>query len=232
MALAVGLFAASRANAETVFPGKDWQEATPESQGVDAAKLKAAVDSMDEDYIPAGAKQLAIVRNGYLIWKGRQADSCHVIHSCSKVFTSTCLGLMLDDGKCQLDDLMVKYLPDWGEAYPAYTKIKLRHLATMTGGPKGIYGYRGPWQEWGDPIVYVTTPDAPEFEPAGSQMAYQDTNVHLLGRIVAMHLAHEPLKDLFKRRIADPIGMAQWDWGISRPLEPTLHKEVVEIACS
>jgi CubicO group peptidase (beta-lactamase class C family) len=216
IALVVGLWAASRANAETVFPGKDWQEATPDSQGVDSAKLKAAADEL-------GVPQLAVVRNGYLIWKGPEADAYHEIYSASKVFTSTCLGLVFDDGKCQLDDPMVKYLPEWGEAYPVYSKVTLRYLASMRGGVKGKLGYVGEGQKWGDPVVYVTTPDKPEFEPAGSQIAYQDCNVHLLGRIVAMHLAHEPLKDLFKRRIADPIGMTHWDWGNSGEVEGMTH---------
>jgi CubicO group peptidase (beta-lactamase class C family) len=214
---------ASEVTCTSRFPGAEWDVASPESQGVDSPKLRAAVTYMDENFDPAGAKQLVIIRNGYLIWKGPQADSCHVIHSCTKVFTSTCLGLMLDDGKCKLDDPMIKYLPEWGEAYPIYAKVTLRHLATMTGGTRGKLGYTGPWQEWGDPVVYVTTPDKPEFAPAGSQVAYQDSNVHLLGRIVAMHLALEPLKDLFKRRIADPIGMKQWDWGISGTVEGMTH---------
>ena len=214
---------ASEATFAARFPGMEWDVASPESQGVDLPKLKAAVGYMDETFGHGGAKQLVIIRNGYLIWKGSQADSCHVIHSCTKVFTSTCLGLMLDDGKCKLDDLMTEYLPDWGQAYLVYAKVTLRHLATMTGGTRGKLGYTGPWQEWGDPVVYVMTPDKPEFSPAGSQVAYQDSNVHLLGRIVAMHLAHEPLKDLFKRRIADPIGMKQWDWGISGTVEGMIH---------
>ena len=54
-AVAFGLCAASSNDAaQTVFPGRDWQEATPESQGVDSAKLKAAADAL-------GVKQLVIV---------------------------------------------------------------------------------------------------------------------------------------------------------------------------
>jgi hypothetical protein len=44
---------------QTVFPGREWMEATPESQDVDPAKLKAAVAYMD-----AGSRRprLVIVR--------------------------------------------------------------------------------------------------------------------------------------------------------------------------
>ena len=217
VALLVGLLTASSARAaETVFPGKEWQEATPESQGVDSAKLKAAAEEME---VP----QLVVVRNGYLILKGPEADAYHQIYSSTKVFTSTCLGLVYDDGKCTLDDPMVKYLPDWGEADPIYSKVTLRYLATMRGGTKGEVGFRGEGQKWGDPISYATKPLKPKFQPAGTQVDYNDTDVHLLGRVVAMHLAHEPLKDLFKRRIADPIGMSHWDWGLSGEIEGMKH---------
>jgi len=212
----VGLGAESGGATGAVVPGKQWQEATPESQDIDSAQLKAAAEDLK---VP----QLVVVRNGYLIRKGSDASAYHEIYSSTKVFTSTCLGLMLDDRKCRLDDPMVKYLPEWGRAYPAYAKVTLRHLASMRGGTRGKLGFVGKGQKWGDPVVYVTTPDKPAFAPAGSQIAYQDSHVHLLGRIVAMHLAHEPLKDLFKRRIADPIGMSRWDWGISGTVDGVTH---------
>jgi CubicO group peptidase (beta-lactamase class C family) len=69
----------------------------------------------------------------------------------------------------------------------------------------------------------VTTPDTPELEPAGSQVAYNDHDVHLLGRILATRIARESLKDLFKRRIADPIGMSRWDWGVCGTVDGMVH---------
>jgi CubicO group peptidase (beta-lactamase class C family) len=207
----------------TVFPQADWQEASPESQGVDSAKLKAAVAYMHESFGADGARELVIVRNGYLIWKGPDSDAYHELYSATKVFTSTILGLLVGDGKCALDTLAVEHLPDLDDRYPAYAKIRLRHLASVTGGYHGKVANVTPGQEWGDPIVYVTTPDTPEFEPAGSQVAYNDHDVHLLGRILATRAAHEPLKDLFQRRIADPIGMSRWDWGACGTVDGMVH---------
>ena len=207
----------------TVFPVTDWQEASPESQDVDSVKLKVAVAYMDSNFGMDGAKELVIIRNGYLIWKGPDSDAYHELYSATKIFTSTILGLMIDDGKCTLDTLAVEYLPDLDDRYPAYAKIRLRHLVSMTGGYHGKVTNVTSGQEWGDPIVYVTTPDTPEFEPAGSQVAYNDHDVHLLGRILATRIAKEPLKDFFKRRIADPISMSQWDWGVCGTVDGMIH---------
>jgi CubicO group peptidase (beta-lactamase class C family) len=208
---------------ETVFPKARWQEAVPESQGVDSAKLESAVAYMDRSFGASGAKELAIVRNGYLIWNGPDCDAYHEVFSVTKVFTATVLGLLIEDGRCTLDTYAVEHLPELDDDYSVYGRIKLRHLASMTGGYRGKVAHVEPAQRWGDPLVYVTIPDAPEFEPAGSQVAYNDHDVHLLGRILATRIARESLKEIFQRRVAGPIGMAKWDWGISGTLEGMAH---------
>ena len=44
--------------------------------------------------------------------------------------------------------------------------------------------------------------------------AYWDSAMNQFGNVLT-RIAGEPIKDLFKRRIADPIGMnrSKWDWG-------------------
>ncbi len=44
-----------------VFPGKEWKEATPESQSVDSAKLKEALDYLAENSGSDGIKEVVIV---------------------------------------------------------------------------------------------------------------------------------------------------------------------------
>lgn len=210
--LALGFWLGSRCEAQMVFPGRDWQEVSPSSQRVDAAKLKAAVDYMGGRFGLDGAKELVIVRNGCLIWKGPNADAYHNVWSATKNFTSTVLGLMVADGKCALDDLAVKYLPELDDEHPLYARIKLRHLASMSSGYQGQVVNVTKEQPWGEPWAYLN-PTAPLFE-AGTQVQYHDHQVFLLGRILT-RLAGESEKSVFKRRIADPIGMTQWDWGVS-----------------
>ena len=146
-----------------------------------------------------------------LLWQGPDIDKVHGIWSCTKSFTSTVLGLLVDDGKCTADSLAKDYLPELADAYP---DIKLRHFATMTSGyravgdePRG--GYRhGP----------STTPfrpaETPLFSPPGSVYAYWDSAMNQFGHVLT-RIAGEPMSDLFRRRIADPIGMNPdaWRWG-------------------
>jgi CubicO group peptidase (beta-lactamase class C family) len=196
----------------TIFPGEQWCEASPESQGVDSAKLRAAVAYVDSHLGSDGAKELVIVRNGRMVWKGPDIDAYHNVWSCTKTFTSTVLGLLIADGKCSLDDLAVTYLPHLDDEHPFYARIRLRHLASMSSGYKGQVMDVTPEQPWGDPLGYLN-PTAPLFEPA-AQVQYHDHQVFLLGAILT-RLAGEPLQALFKRRIADAIGLTRWDWGVS-----------------
>jgi CubicO group peptidase (beta-lactamase class C family) len=181
-------------------------------EGVDSAKLEAAVEYMDAHFGPDGAKELVIVCNGRLIWAGPKADAYHAIFSCTKTFTSTVLGLLTTDSKCALDDPAVKYLPELDDQYPIYAQIKLRHLAAMCGGYHGEVKDKRADQPWGDVMAYFN-PREPYFE-AGTHVQYNDHDVFVLGKLLTL-LAREPLQDVFQRRIAGPIGMARWNWGVS-----------------
>ena len=195
-----------------VFPGAQWREASPESQGMDSAKVGQAVAFMDNHFNPGGASELAIVRNGYLIWKGPNIDAYHNVWSCTKTFTSTVLGLLIADGKCRLDDLAVTYLPELDDRYPVYSKIKLRHLASMSAGYKGQLVDRTEEQPWGYPMAYLN-PAEPTYEP-GTEVRYRDHQVFVLGAILT-RLAGESMQAVFERRVAGPIGLTKWDWGVS-----------------
>lgn len=150
-----------------VFPGRDWAQATPESQGLDPARLKTAVELLDKTIGSDGARELVIIRNGRMIWKGANIDKVHGAWSLTKSFTSTVLGLLIEDGKCSLDSKAAEFVPELASSYP---DVSLRHFTTMTSGyrgmgdePKGTY-LHGP----------SSTPFAPNpkplFVPPGRQV--------------------------------------------------------------
>ncbi len=208
---AVRLLQELKSSNPMVFPEKEWREAAPESQGVDGKKLEQAVQFLKEHSGRDGVQELLIIRNGYLIWKGAEIDKRHGVWSLTKSFTSTALGLLIDDGKASLDTLAKDHLPSMEEHYP---RITLRHFTTMTSGyyavgdePRGGYGH-------GPSTTPFTPSPKPLFEPPGSQYAYWDSAMNQFANVLT-RIAGESLEDLFQRRIADPIGMsrAKWDWG-------------------
>jgi CubicO group peptidase (beta-lactamase class C family) len=205
------LLAAGPAAAQAVFPGADWQEATPASQGLDAAMLQAAVDYLKANAPFDGVNELAIVRNGYLIWKGPSIDKRHGIWSCTKSFTSTVLGLLVDDGKTALDTKVATLLSTMSATYPAVT---FRHFTTMTSGYRADGDTTTGGYTHGPSPTPFSPSTTPLFTPPGSKYAYWDSAMNQFANGLT-RAAGEPLKALFKRRIADPIGMkaTDWDWG-------------------
>jgi CubicO group peptidase (beta-lactamase class C family) len=192
----------------SIFPGERWTEATPESQGVNSHKLQAAVEVLDavgEDE----AREVVLIRHGRMIWKGEDIDKRHGVWSCTKSFTSTVLGLLIADGKCSLDQSVADVLPELATVYPDVT---LRHLATMTSGYRAVGDETtGSYKHGPSSTPFHPNPQ-PLFTPPGSQYAYWDSAMNVLG-LALTKIAGEPIEELFRRRVAEPIGMKDWEWG-------------------
>ncbi len=191
-----------------VFPGAEWEGASPEAQGLDPDKLQAAISYLQANAGRDGVRELVIICNGYIVWNGDNIDHVHGVWSLTKSFTSTVLGLLIDDGKATLDTKACQFVPELAEYYP---EVTLRHFATMTSGyravgdePQGTY-IHGPSKTPFDPGPL------PLFTPPGSRYAYWDSAMNEFANVLTQ-IAGEPIEDLFTRRIADPIGMT-WDWG-------------------
>ena len=193
------------------FPGIDWQEVTPESQGIDSAKLDAAISYLKDNTGRDGVNELVIIRNGYMVWKGTNIDKVHGVWSLTKSFTSTVLGLLIDDGRATLDTRAKEYITGMSVTYPAVT---LRHFTTMTSGYYAVGDEpRGGYKHGPSPTPFKPA-DKPLFAPPGSKYAYWDSAMNQFGNVLTC-IAGEPIEVLFKRKIADPIGMnsGKWDWG-------------------
>ena len=110
-----------------VFPGRDWETATPESQGVDAGKLQDAVALLERTVVSMTARVSSSSCAMALIWQGNNIDKVHGVWSFTKVFTSTVLGLLIDDGKCALDTKAKDFVPALAAAYPRPDAAPLHH---------------------------------------------------------------------------------------------------------
>ncbi len=208
LSLMVGCFASASAR-PMVFPAAEWVVSAPEAQGLDGAKLREAVRYLEDNAGRDGVKELVIVRNGYLIHKGESIDKVHGVWSMTKSFTSTVLGLLVDEGKVQVTTKAKEYVPATAEDFGDVT---LEHFATMTSGyravgdePRGGYTH--------GPSLTPFEPGKPLFAP-GEKYAYWDSAMNQFGNVLTQ-IACEKIEDLFKSKIADAIGMdrSQWDWG-------------------
>lgn len=183
---------------QMVFPGSEWEVATPESQEVNALRLSAAIDSLRKDF-DASNRALAIVRNGRMIWQSPAIESPHSVRSVTKSFTSTALGLLIDDGIVSLDAKVASVLPDLMTQYP---DMDFEHLATMTSGYRASYST--PW-----------VPLSPYAAP-GTQYRYYNPAMDQFSNAMTQ-IAGESIADLFQRRIGDPLGITTLQWPTINP---------------
>ena len=87
---------------EMYFPGTEWTRVAPEAELMDSATLEDAVALLEANSSFNGVETLAIIRNGRMIWSGSDIEAQYWTASAAKSFTSTVLGLLIDDGNVHL----------------------------------------------------------------------------------------------------------------------------------
>jgi CubicO group peptidase (beta-lactamase class C family) len=191
---------------QPVFPADEWETCSPESQGIDSARLALAMAALAEGCGSDGVEETVLIRNGYLVHQGMRSRNKHNIWSCTKSFVSTALAVLIADGLCALDQAAADFEPVLQDQYPGIT---LRHFATMTSGYQAAGANR--WgQDSRDWSTQPFVPARPLFAP-GTSFAYWDNAMNMFGRVL-VQIAHRDLKSLLEERITDPIGMGAWNW--------------------
>jgi CubicO group peptidase (beta-lactamase class C family) len=196
-----------------IFPGESWIRAEPSSQGVDRERMMEALEYLKSKSFDDANEEVMIIRNGRLIYEGDSIQKKHNIWSCTKSFTSTILGLLIEEGKCHLDKPVFNYEP---VLQNEYSTVTLRHFATMTSGYNANGNSR--WNEESADWSWTPyDPDSPLFAP-GTEYAYWDEAMMMNGRILTT-IAGESLKSYFNRKVATTIGFGPWTWGIEGEID-------------
>src|ERR1700752_129939 len=110
---------------------------TPEEQGISSKAVQQFVEAADQINT---LHSFMLLRHGKVIaegwWKPESAEKPHVLHSLSKSFTSTAIGLAVAEGKLSIFDPVLKFFPD--DAPPEPSKnlqaMRVRDLLTMSCG--------------------------------------------------------------------------------------------------
>ena len=155
-----------------------------------------------------------LVRHGKVVaegwWKPEAADKPHVMHSLSKSFTSTAVGLAVADGKLSIDDPVLKFFPDDAPAQPSdkLKAMRVRDLLTMTSGQEVEvkFNTNAPWVQ-----SFLAHPVP--FKP-GTHFQYNTPGSHMLSAIVRK-VTGETVLDYLRPRLFEPLGIENPEWGAS-----------------
>jgi len=124
-------------------------------------------------------------------------DQLFQIGSISKSFLANCPLPLHQEGKVDLQKPILDYLP-WFRIDSSFEPITVHHLLTHTSGLPGI------------PNVFLSDPTAKHraaYAP-GKLFHYNNTAFQLLGHLL-MTLDGGLLPDIYRKRILNPLGMAQ-----------------------
>ena len=167
---------------------------------------EAAADSMD-------VHSVMIVKDGSVIyshWQSQGVDTVpHVLHSVSKTFTATAVGLAIAEGKMALTDKVIDYFPDQlpAEISDNLRAMTVRDLLTMTcGHDVEPSAHRNPDQDWvtgflAHPVVH---------EP-GTFYLYNSLGTYMLSAIV-QKVTGEKVVDYLDTRLFQPLHIDKPKW--------------------
>jgi CubicO group peptidase (beta-lactamase class C family) len=181
---------------------------TPDSvaKAMDGFFEQAAADSMD-------IHSVMIVRDGSVIysrWQSEGVDTVpHVLHSVSKTFTATAVGLAIADGKMALTDKVIDFFPDKlpADVSDNLKAMTVRDLLTMTcGHDEEPTGRREEGVDWvqaflAHPVVH---------EP-GQFYLYNSLGTYMLSAIV-QKVTGEKVVDYLDARLFQPLHIDKPKW--------------------
>ncbi|MCR4582987.1 MAG: beta-lactamase family protein [Prevotella sp.] len=182
---------------------------TPDSveKAMDGFFQQAAADSMD-------IHSVMIVRDGSVVysrWQSEGADSVpHVLHSVSKTFTATAVGLAIADGKMALTDKIVSFFPDKlpADVSDNLKAMTVRDLLTMSCGhdddPTGVTRNAG--QDWVSAFLAY-----PVVHQPGTFYCYNSLGTYVLSAIV-QQVTGQKVVDYLDARLFQPLHIDKPKW--------------------
>lgn len=183
---------------------------TPEAQGVPSAAIRAFVEAADKRV--GTMHSFMLVRHGHVIaegwWKPQSPDTPHVLHSLSKSFTSTAVGLAIGEGRLSLDARVLSFFPEDAPAEPSENlrALRVRDLLTMSTGHESEPKF-GADSSWVRAFLAHPVP-----RPPGTHFLYNSPATYMASAIV-QKVTGQTLVEYLRARLFEPLGIEnpQWD---------------------
>jgi CubicO group peptidase (beta-lactamase class C family) len=208
------------AYARSVTRTQPLPSARPHEQGVDAAGLLSFLDAAElgghELHSLVVARHAHVVAEGW--WAPYTPERVHLMYSLSKSFTATAVGLLVDEGRLDLDARVFDLVPTGGlPVPPRYRSLTVRHCLSMATGhlveafdATMQRALREPAAEGVDPVVRAILARPPYRDP-GTVFAYNQVATYLVAAVVRS-VTGGPLLDWLRHRLLDPLGIEEALW--------------------
>jgi CubicO group peptidase (beta-lactamase class C family) len=168
--------------------------------------------------------------------EGQSRESLQTSFSVAKSVLSTLVGIAIERGEIGgLDDPVTEYVPELLDRDPAFSRITLRHLVTMSSGL--AYEERGlPWSDdartYYDPDLRALALTAEIAEPPGRTWLYDNYNPLLVG-LALERAVGRPVEEYAAEVLWGPMGAeadASWSADSEATRFPKMESGVNAVA--
>jgi CubicO group peptidase (beta-lactamase class C family) len=243
VALSMLVAAREQAAARFFPPAGAWEKRDPAALGLDPVKLDAAIkaalatenqntrdlavdipntfrneapyNNLIGPTQPRAGANLVVIYKGYAVATAGETDRPDMTFSVTKTFLSAVVGEAYERGLIKdLNDKVGPYMPKGVDLFTTEhnAKITWDHLLRQTSDWSGTLWGK---PDWADRPPQGQTPEQWEkrqLNEPGTVYKYNDTRVNVLA-LATLYLFKEPLPQVLKREIMDPIGASNtWHW--------------------
>ncbi len=188
-------------------------QATPESQGISSQAILDFIHAAEAQQ-PNALHSLIVARHGKIVaegwWHPYNPDAPHLLYSLSKSFTSSAIGMAVEEGLISLDDPVVSFFPDkTPENLSDNLKaMRIRDLLRMTTGhASDSYGSMQRHAD-GWTAGFLSLPV--EHKP-GTIFIYNTGATYMLAAIL-QKVTGQTLVEFLQPRLFDPLGIKRPYW--------------------
>ncbi len=192
---------------------KPLSRSNPEAQGVSSSGILAFLEAIENNKLELHSFML--LRHGYVVsegwWLPYSPERPHMLFSLSKSFTSTAIGLAVQEERLSVDDFVVSFFPEEApeEVSENLSRLRIKHLLSMsTGHAKDTTEYvvsqkHGNWVK-----AFLELPI--DYEP-GTHFVYNTAATYMLSAII-QKITGETLLEYLTPRLFQPLGIENAAW--------------------
>jgi CubicO group peptidase (beta-lactamase class C family) len=188
-----------------VYPVPDWQTVEASALGFDTKKLEQVATLAEAN----DSHCLLVTRKGRIVgewyWDGWTADNQQIVHSVTKSFTSTLVGIAQDKGMLSVTDKASMYIPAWEGTESA--DVTLQNLLSNDSGREWTFlkDYIEMAGAANDKTEYAINLE--QDEPPGTFWEYNNSAIQTLERVLKQATGEADVAKFAKQNLFDPLGM-------------------------
>ncbi len=184
---------------------------SPEAQGIPSSAVAEFARRIERSI--QHLHSFMLLRHGQVVaegwWHPYRPDAPHMLFSLSKSFTSTAVGLAVDEGRLSIDDPVLKFFPEDApkKISQNLAAMQVRHLLSMSTGhdvdstERTMRG-RNPFK------AFLSMPV--KHKP-GTHFVYNSGATYMLAAIV-QKLTGQTLMEYLTPRLFEPLGIQDASW--------------------